>query len=63
MAQDKRITPAEQLLSFWGDQNHTVTELFMVLYKYVLHLYDKIPKIQRKKYHMTHKKSTLRNLK
>lgn len=43
MAQDKRITPAEQLLSFWGDQNHTVTELFMVLYKYVLPLYDEIP--------------------
>lgn len=33
MAQDKRIGPAEQLLSMWGDQNHTATELFMVLYR------------------------------
>lgn len=32
MARSKQIGPAEQLLSLWGDQNHTVTELFMVLY-------------------------------
>ncbi|XP_055294850.1 serine/threonine-protein kinase pelle-like [Sitodiplosis mosellana] len=31
MAQDKHISPAEQLLSVWGDANHTVTELFMIL--------------------------------
>lgn len=33
MAKDKSISPAEQLLSVWGDQNHTVTELFVVLYR------------------------------
>ncbi|XP_031635930.1 serine/threonine-protein kinase pelle-like [Contarinia nasturtii] len=33
MAQDKRISPSEQLLSLWSDQNHTVTELFMVLHR------------------------------
>lgn len=35
MAQDKGITAAEQLISMWGDQNHTVTELFMVLNRLV----------------------------
>lgn len=33
MAGNKCISPAEILLSFWDGQNHTVTELFMVLYR------------------------------
>ncbi|XP_055294851.1 serine/threonine-protein kinase pelle-like [Sitodiplosis mosellana] len=32
MAQDKSVSPAEQLLRVWSDLNHTNTELFMVLY-------------------------------
>lgn len=39
MAKDKHISPAEQLLSLWGDQNHTVTELFMVLNRYFTIVY------------------------